>query len=256
MQVEKHTFGDHLKREREMRGVSLGEIAAATRISTRFLAALENEEWERLPGGVFNRGFVRAVARFLGLDEDGLVAEYATITHDRPQIAVWAEGVDARSRKVWPWATAFILFALAISSFFGYRLYGTEVKAWLNARHQQSAARSVTPTPSIKPPDAATANPPSGAAAPASQVEPVTLQLKIEAGKTTHITVIADGKTIFDDQLNAGENRRFQATQQFQVAAQDSSAVLLELNGQTMPPLGAPDQPGTATLTREDLKNQ
>ena len=63
--MTKGTFGDHLKREREMRGVTLDEISAATRIATRFLTAIENEQWEQLPGGVFNRGFVRAVARFL-----------------------------------------------------------------------------------------------------------------------------------------------------------------------------------------------
>src|ERR1700722_11352147 len=77
-------FGEHLKREREMRGVSLEEISAATRISTRFLEALESENWGELPGGVFNRGFIRSVARFLGLDEDALVAEYALETKDQP----------------------------------------------------------------------------------------------------------------------------------------------------------------------------
>ena len=53
-------FGEHLKREREMRGVSLEEVSAATRISPRFLEAIENEKWDELPGGVFNRGFIRA----------------------------------------------------------------------------------------------------------------------------------------------------------------------------------------------------
>jgi cytoskeletal protein RodZ len=70
-------FGEHLRRERELRGVSLEEISAATRISTRFLEAIENDQWDQLPGGVFNRGFIRSIARFLGLDEDNLVAEYA-----------------------------------------------------------------------------------------------------------------------------------------------------------------------------------
>src|ERR1700730_357362 len=74
--MSKAGFGERLKREREMRGVSRDEICAATRIGTRFLDALETEQWEILPGGIFNRGFVRAVARFLGLDEDDLVAEY------------------------------------------------------------------------------------------------------------------------------------------------------------------------------------
>src|SRR5258708_19513636 len=78
------TFGDHLKREREMRGVSLDEISAATRIATRFLTAIEEEQWGLLPGGVFNRGFGRAVARYLGLDEENIVPEYAPPAPHRP----------------------------------------------------------------------------------------------------------------------------------------------------------------------------
>ena len=64
--MAKGTFGERLKRERELREVTLEEITSATRIGPRFLNALENEDWEKLPGGVFNRGFVRAIARYLG----------------------------------------------------------------------------------------------------------------------------------------------------------------------------------------------
>src|SRR5690349_24164715 len=70
------TFGERLKRERELREVSLEEVAKATRISARFLHALENEDWPKLPGGVFGRGFVRTIARYLGLGEESLLAEY------------------------------------------------------------------------------------------------------------------------------------------------------------------------------------
>src|SRR5580700_1482561 len=87
--MTKGTFGEGLKREREMRGVSLDEISGATRIATRFLVAIENEQWDQLPGGVFNRGFVRAVARYLGLDEENIVAEYALAVDDRPGVPVW-----------------------------------------------------------------------------------------------------------------------------------------------------------------------
>src|SRR5258708_31669259 len=68
-------FGERLKRERELREVSPNEVVVATRISLRFLEALENEDWDKLPGGIFNRGFVRAIARYLGLDEEDLLAE-------------------------------------------------------------------------------------------------------------------------------------------------------------------------------------
>lgn len=74
--MAKGNFGERLKRERELREVSLNEVTVATRIGTRFLEALENEDWNKLPGGVFNRGFVRSVARYLGLDEENLLAEY------------------------------------------------------------------------------------------------------------------------------------------------------------------------------------
>jgi cytoskeletal protein RodZ len=69
-------FGERLKRERELREVTPEEITQATRIGSRFLEALENEEWDRLPGGVFNRGFVRSIAHYLGLDEEAFLAEY------------------------------------------------------------------------------------------------------------------------------------------------------------------------------------
>ena len=81
--MAKGSFGERLKRERELREVTLEEITAATRIGPRFLEALENEEWDKLPGGVFNRGFVRSVARYLGLDEEVLIGEY-DLAHGAP----------------------------------------------------------------------------------------------------------------------------------------------------------------------------
>src|ERR1700759_5562621 len=74
--MNKGSFGELLKRERELREVTLNEVTVATRIPPRFLEAYEREDWEKLPGGVFNRGFVRAIARYLGLDEENLLSEY------------------------------------------------------------------------------------------------------------------------------------------------------------------------------------
>jgi cytoskeletal protein RodZ len=74
--MAKGTFGERLKRERELREIPLQEIASATRIAAKFLEALENEDWEKLPGGVFGHGFVRTIARYLGLSEENLLSEY------------------------------------------------------------------------------------------------------------------------------------------------------------------------------------
>ena len=70
------SFGERLKREREMRGVSLEEIAESTKIGKRHLQALETEDFDQLPGGIFNKGFVRAYSKYLGLDEDQAVTDF------------------------------------------------------------------------------------------------------------------------------------------------------------------------------------
>ena len=75
------TFGTSLRTERETRGITLEQIAAATRIGRSYLEALERDDLAYLPGGVFNRGFVRAYAQFLGLDPDEAVEAYTHEEH-------------------------------------------------------------------------------------------------------------------------------------------------------------------------------
>ncbi len=69
-------FGDKLRRERELRGITLDEVAIATKIGTRNLRALEEEKFDQLPGGIFNKGFVKAYARYVGIDEEQAVGDY------------------------------------------------------------------------------------------------------------------------------------------------------------------------------------
>ncbi len=70
------SFGERLKKEREKRGMTLEDVSGATKISVRNLRALELEKFDTMPGGIFNRGFVRAYAKHLGLDDDQVVADY------------------------------------------------------------------------------------------------------------------------------------------------------------------------------------
>ncbi|HEY1659481.1 MAG TPA: helix-turn-helix domain-containing protein [Candidatus Sulfotelmatobacter sp.] len=69
-------FGEKLRRQREHRGISLEAVANTTKISTRMLRALEEEHFDQLPGGVFNKGFVRAYARQIGLNEQEAINDY------------------------------------------------------------------------------------------------------------------------------------------------------------------------------------
>jgi|YelNatPaOPRAMG01_1025707.scaffolds.fasta_scaffold22330_2 cytoskeleton protein RodZ len=116
------SFGENLRREREMRGVTLEEISAATKISVRFLKSIEDEEFSRLPGGIFNRSFVRAYARYLGLDEDPLLAEYQQAAKDKgevdlsqfspPRANTWPE--PRSHNALWGGAAAVALLVLGI----------------------------------------------------------------------------------------------------------------------------------------------
>ena len=69
-------FGEKLRKQRERQGIGLDAISGTTKISTRMLRALEEEHFDQLPGGVFNKGFVRAYARQVGLNEEEAIADY------------------------------------------------------------------------------------------------------------------------------------------------------------------------------------
>src|SRR5512140_2680107 len=70
------SFGERMRREREMRGITLEEIAESTKIGTRSLQALEAEDFDKLPGGIFNKGCVRAYSKYLGIDEEQAVTDF------------------------------------------------------------------------------------------------------------------------------------------------------------------------------------
>jgi cytoskeleton protein RodZ len=68
--------GTILRQARSRREIELAEVEAETRIRLRYLRAIEHEEWDVLPGGVYTRGFIRTYASFLGLDGERLVGDY------------------------------------------------------------------------------------------------------------------------------------------------------------------------------------
>jgi cytoskeleton protein RodZ len=110
------SFGENLRREREMRGVTLEEIAESTKISTRLLRALEHEQFSELPGGVFTRSFIRAYAGYLGLDAEHVLAEYRQSAQpasdydlNRLTAATSLSSRPASRTSALPWVVAAIL---------------------------------------------------------------------------------------------------------------------------------------------------
>jgi cytoskeletal protein RodZ len=132
------SFGEDFKKAREAKGVTLEAIATATKITTRYLQAVEQERFDQLPGGVFRRSIVRSYARAAGLDEEIWVKRYLDISQPEGTIiseedrawAAFAENVGrSRSRESearntmarWAGVVALLLLVIGMSWFvWGY----------------------------------------------------------------------------------------------------------------------------------------
>jgi transcriptional regulator with XRE-family HTH domain len=248
-EMAKGTFGERLKRERELREVKLEEVASATRIAPRFLEALENEQWEKLPGGVFGRGFVRSIARYLGLSEEDLLSEYDLAHGETDTAANQKPEERIPSAPKWiPAAATLLLLGALVGVFLGGR-YAWRAYMAHRAAKKSSSAVSLPAAPSKNLGAMAPANSPAAGAE-----KQLPLELAIAAAKFTHVRMVTDREAAFDAELEPGRNLHFSAHDRFEVSAADSAAVLLELNGQTVPPPGVPGSSGTISLTAKDLR--
>jgi cytoskeleton protein RodZ len=253
-------FGERLKRERELREVPLEEITQATRIGSRFLEALENEEWDKLPGGVFNRGFVRSIAHYLGLDEEAFLAEYdlAHAAHADQQAQKHAQKIEDRIPPTPVWIPValvlgilLLLAAIIFGGIYGWRRFvrhSTPKPAASIAAPTANSSVNIdaSPLPASSSTSLPAANPSGAPGSP--------LDLSVSASTMIHLRVPAGGNLALDSSIRPGENRHSSAKTEFVVSAADSSAVLLELNGEAMPPVGAPRTSGTITLTSKNLR--
>jgi cytoskeletal protein RodZ len=162
-------FGEHLRREREMRGVSLEEISAATKISVRFLQAIENEELSKLPGGIFTRSFVRTYAHYLGLDEERVLADCQLAGEQKPEVDIRRitanrarpDGAAARTRII-----GFLMAGVLLAA--GYALFRHSRRIMDQQRSSPMTIPPSTPAPGTNPPTSAAPMQPSTEAQPES----------------------------------------------------------------------------------------
>lgn len=73
------TLGEKLRQAREERGISISEVAEQTRISPHYLDLIEQDDYRTLPGGIFNKGFVKSYAKFVGIDEQEALQDYSRL---------------------------------------------------------------------------------------------------------------------------------------------------------------------------------
>ena len=135
-----------------MRGISLDEIVATTKIGRRLLIAMEEEQFDLLPGGIFNKSYVRAYAKCVGMNEDEAVSEYLEAAQEpvtdtkviAHQHAFHADRPAERSR--FPITPVLILIVVAVGAAAGWRAYQA---------HRQQQGQTIQPTQSASNGDSA-----------------------------------------------------------------------------------------------------
>lgn len=239
------SFGEELRREREIRGISLKEIADATKISKRFLEAIERNDHKTLPAPVFTRGFVREYARYVGLNAEDMVNRYnfAAARDDRiekpPEVQKYPQTpVRDISPKPAPKRGIPSTFALVNRNLFAVVLIiaALVAVAWWAVHHKRFDLDTGAET-STAIPLTTRAAVPAPAVAPTTAPSEAALQLAIKADGESWIELEADGKRVFYDTMSAGGAKTFEAHDAFHfVKIGNASALTLTLNGTPVPP--------------------
>jgi cytoskeleton protein RodZ len=175
------SFGAQLKQERERKGVSLEDISLTTKIGTRMLRALEEEHFDQLPGGIFNKGFIRAYARCVGIDEEQAIADYLVATgatplakkseNDQAPILEPPSREEAPTTAGLPWGTFAVVLLIVALGFAAWGFYSRESEK--EASDSAAPAQNATPAspPNTPPVVAAEQSPPEKEKKPAESVD-------------------------------------------------------------------------------------
>lgn len=137
------SLGQQLRAAREARGISLREVSEGTRISMRYLEAIESDNYKHLPGGIFNRSFVKAYARHIGFNEAAAMDAFTRTANEqgdkseeltpyRPR--VYANNNEGRPKWVTALLTILILAILSLGVYAALHWYQRKKEARLEAQ--------------------------------------------------------------------------------------------------------------------------
>jgi cytoskeletal protein RodZ len=242
------SFGENLRRERDVRGVSLREIAEGTKISVRFLQALEEDRLDVLPGGLFPRAFVRQYALFLGLDPDKVVTDFVAAYGEQPA-APERKLVPAPERRPRLSLGRVFLAALAV------------LAVVLTLRHGRESGRARLPpppttiaaAPAVLPTDRVYPSPELATAA-AGADSGDGLVLTMTAQQDCWVEVRADGATVINRVLAEGESQRLEARGEIVLSVGNAGGLSIRVNDRPALPLGrAGEVRKNIVITRQNL---
>lgn len=187
------TLGEKLRQAREDRGISISEVAEQTRISALYLESIENNDYKPLPGGIFNKGFVKSYAKFVGIDEQEALQDYAALIaeqgediNDAPKTFRSEVLTDESNRSS---LLPTLLFSIII---LGLMVWG--IMAFLNY-YSSDSSPSVTDANTNK--NANVAQTPTQTPTPSITIDKAKVQLKTT--NPVWFTVEVDGKKELSD---------------------------------------------------------
>lgn len=268
-----------------MRGISLDEIVASTKIGRRLLLALEEEQFDLLPGGIFNKSYVRAYAKCVGMNEDEAVAEYLQATQEIvPDTKVIAHQhafhSDSRpERSGFPILPVLILLVVAIGAAAGWQMYqnhrrdrqqraaetpaestgsatplnpsnsGAHVPAAAPATAQVSQSnvehKIPLPAPSEKPITASAAETPSHTSNPSTAPPGASFEVTIRPKDPAWVSVKCDGKFVVRGIIKPPDVKSIRATNEVIFYTGNAGHVDVAFNGKAVPLSGGGNDPQT-----------
>lgn len=253
-------IGEEIRRERTRQGLTLDDIVRRTRIPLRSLEAIEAEAFDRLPGIVFTRNFVRLYALDLKLNADSLIARLPKFDIDSAPLP---DPPRTGGRDKWdPRVTAALASAVWLivggaagaGAWYYYNNYGRHLITAVEAApaptvKPASAPMAIAPRPLAMEPVAQTSAPAMEQVqnAPLDGNRPV--QVVLTARDVVWVQVSADGRTEFVGTLHPNEKRAIAADDQVKVLMGNAGGLDISLNGKPLDPLGTKGQTRTVRLT-------
>jgi len=277
------TLGEELKRRREERQIALNDISEATRIGTRFLKAIEADNYGVLPGGIFTRSFIRSFAKQVGMDEDEAIALYQQQTtgvaaeappppiESRPKASVEPSRPVSRpaARRAEPvtykptgpqinWTTIVIGGGIAIFII----IIVLALVRQLNRTSPESAPRANSTTANSNAQSNPTSNPPpasngaSGSTPPAVAGEPLVVKFEATVDNCSVRYWIDDAQKPSDVTIKKGESQSLPPAQnQVRLSIGNRPAVKMSINNREARfPEGTPNWGAKLTVSRDNLQ--
>jgi len=231
------SFGDWLRRQRELREISLRDIAERTKISLRYLEAMEADRFDLLPAPIFAKGFLREYARYVGLSPDDVVNHYLSV-HRPEELADPKEDTRVRTRpkpvdpgptpvrRNWSWglllalAGLILLVAIALLAYFADR------------RHEERGpSASQAPPMAAPPPAQAAVQPASSQSQPAPPPPSAPIEVSLDFSKDCWVEAVIDAKNRVSELRVQGESLQLDAQKSVSLKLGNAGVVDIQVNG-------------------------